>query len=151
MDIDELHDFVIDAGLEVDGYAWQTMAAQHKESSLGSSDDVLELHEACPQQLDPANIPRAVSRTMLCPATAAVSRAVVRSWPVCSLTTALSAFAVPQLCRAHFFLPRQYTVRHARGRKVATGGDGREPRDLNWPCCPKGAGPARRLRRGAGP
>ena len=45
MDMDELRDFVVDTNLEVEGYGWQTMQKQYKEANVGSSDEVLELHE----------------------------------------------------------------------------------------------------------
>ena len=45
MDLDELHNFVVETSIEVDGYGWLTMAAQYKEANLGSSDDVLMVHE----------------------------------------------------------------------------------------------------------
>ena len=45
MDLEELHDFVIECNLEIPSYGWQTMAKQFKEANEGSNDDVLVLHE----------------------------------------------------------------------------------------------------------
>ena len=45
MDVDELHDFVIETSLEVDSYGWSTMMRQYQLANRGSSDEVLDLHE----------------------------------------------------------------------------------------------------------
>jgi len=45
MDMEEFHDFVIEAGLITDMYSFDTMSGQFTKANAGSNDTVLELHE----------------------------------------------------------------------------------------------------------
>ena len=45
MDMEEFHDFVIEANLITDKYGFDTMVGQFTKANAGSNDDVLELHE----------------------------------------------------------------------------------------------------------
>jgi len=45
MDMEEFHDFVIEANLVTDVYGFDTMTGQFTKANAGSNDDVLELHE----------------------------------------------------------------------------------------------------------
>jgi len=45
MDMDEFHDFVIEAQLVTDAYGFDTMSGQFTKANAGSNDSVLELHE----------------------------------------------------------------------------------------------------------
>jgi len=45
MDMDEFHDFAIEADLVTDEYGFDTMTGQFTKANAGSNDDVLELHE----------------------------------------------------------------------------------------------------------
>jgi len=45
MDMEEFHDFVIEAGLVTDGYGFDSMSGQFTKANAGSNDTVLEFHE----------------------------------------------------------------------------------------------------------
>jgi len=45
MDMEEFHDFVIEADLTTDQYGFETMSGQFTKANAGSNDDVLEFHE----------------------------------------------------------------------------------------------------------
>jgi len=45
MDMDEFHDFVIEADLVTDAYGFDTMSGQFTKANAGSNDSVLEFHE----------------------------------------------------------------------------------------------------------
>merc|ERR1719305_1562420 len=45
MDMEEFHDFVIEADLITDQYGFDTMSGQFTKANAGSNDDVLEFHE----------------------------------------------------------------------------------------------------------
>ena len=45
MDMEEFHDFVIEAGLTTEKYGFDTMSGQFTKANAGSNDDVLEFHE----------------------------------------------------------------------------------------------------------